>query len=146
MPLFLFYFPYFKTYIHSFNQILTIHLFIAICWGLSPFPHCLYAQWETPPCGAEPRIELGPVLQQADALLTEPRRTILSHAAPCWATPHHTEPCRTMLSHAAPYWATPHHTEPRRTINSWITNTLDFIVLEQIHSIFFYSIVDWRMH
>ncbi len=37
---------------------------------------------ETPPCGAEPRIELGPALQQADALPTEPRRTI-------WATPHH---------------------------------------------------------
>ncbi len=28
-----------------------------------------------PPCGAEPRIELGPALQQADALPTEPRRT-----------------------------------------------------------------------
>jgi hypothetical protein len=31
---------------------------------------------ETPPCGAEPGIELGPALQQADALPTEPRRTI----------------------------------------------------------------------
>ncbi len=30
---------------------------------------------QTPPCGAEPRIELGPALQQADALPTEPRRT-----------------------------------------------------------------------
>ncbi len=29
-----------------------------------------------PPCGAEPRIELGPALQQADALPTEQRRTI----------------------------------------------------------------------
>ncbi len=29
-----------------------------------------------PPCGAEPRIELGPALQQADALPTELRRTI----------------------------------------------------------------------
>jgi hypothetical protein len=28
------------------------------------------------PCGAEPRIELGPALQQADALPTEPRRTM----------------------------------------------------------------------
>ena len=37
---------------------------------------------EKPPCGAEPRIELGPAFQQADALPTEPRRTILSHAAP----------------------------------------------------------------
>jgi hypothetical protein len=35
-----------------------------------------------PPCGAEPRIELGPALQQADALPTEQRRTILSNAAP----------------------------------------------------------------
>ena len=34
------------------------------------------------PCGAEPRIELGPAFQQADALPTEPRRTTLSHAAP----------------------------------------------------------------
>jgi hypothetical protein len=67
-------------YIHSFNHIQlnhihTIHLSIDIRWGLSPFPHRLYAQWETPPCGAEPRIELGPALQQADALPTEPRRT-----------------------------------------------------------------------
>ncbi len=30
-----------------------------------------------PPSGAEPRIELGPALQQADALPTEQRRTIL---------------------------------------------------------------------
>jgi hypothetical protein len=67
------------------------------------------------------------------ACLTASRRAtnwamppILSHAAPCWATPHHTEPCRTMLSHAAPCWATPHNTEPRHTINSWITNAFDF--------------------
>jgi hypothetical protein len=45
---------------------------------------------EKPPCGAEPRIELGPALQQADALPTEPRRTM-------------TEPRRTI-------------TESRRTI------------------------------
>jgi hypothetical protein len=36
-------------------------------------PRCLSPY---PPCGAEPRIELGPALQQADALPTEPRRTI----------------------------------------------------------------------
>ncbi len=30
-----------------------------------------------PPCGAEPRIELGPALQQADALPTEQRRTMV---------------------------------------------------------------------
>jgi hypothetical protein len=62
--------------IHSLNHIYTIHLSVAIRWGLSPSPHRLKAQWEDPPCGAEPRIELGPALQQADALPTEPRRTI----------------------------------------------------------------------
>ncbi len=31
-------------------------------------------QWENPPWGAEPRIELGPAFQQANALLTEQRR------------------------------------------------------------------------
>ncbi len=86
MPLFLFIFHIFITYIHSFH-IHTIHLSIAIRWGLSPYLHCLKAQWEDPPCGAEPRIELGPALQQADVLPTEPRRTIeprrtMSHAAP----------------------------------------------------------------
>jgi hypothetical protein len=35
----------------------------------------LCAQWGKLPCGAEPRIELGPALQQADGLPTEPRRT-----------------------------------------------------------------------
>ncbi len=56
---------------------------------------------------------------------TQPRRTILSHAAPYSATPHHTQPRRTILSHAAPclshaapYSARPHHTQPRRTILS----------------------------
>jgi hypothetical protein len=32
------------------------------------------AHSETPPCGGEPRIELGPALHQADALPNEPRR------------------------------------------------------------------------
>jgi hypothetical protein len=54
----------------SFNYFHTILLFIAI-----PFPHRLYAQWETPPCGGEPRNELGPALQQADALPNEPHHT-----------------------------------------------------------------------
>jgi hypothetical protein len=66
----LFFIFLYHTYIH------TIHLSVAIRWGLSPSPHRLKAQWEDPPCGAEPRIELGPALQQADALPTEPRRTI----------------------------------------------------------------------
>jgi len=47
--------------------------------------------------GDEPRFELGPAWQQADALLPEPRRTQV------WATPHPS------LSHAAP------ESEPRRT-------------------------------
>jgi hypothetical protein len=65
---------FFITYIHSFNHIHTIYISVAIRWGLSPSPHRLKAQWEDPPCGAKPRIELGPALQQADALPTEPRR------------------------------------------------------------------------
>jgi hypothetical protein len=82
MQLFLFIFHiFFFTYIHSFNYIHTIHLFIAIPLGLSQFPHRLYAQWETPPCGAEPRIELGPYCKPT--LPTVSRPTIqLSHAAP----------------------------------------------------------------
>jgi hypothetical protein len=75
--------------IHSFNHIHTIHLSVTILRGLSPSPHHLKAQWEKPPCGAELRIELGPALQQADVLPTEPRRTM-------------TEPRRTILSHTAP--------------------------------------------
>jgi hypothetical protein len=46
-----------------------------ITYTLSPSLHRLKAQWEDPPCGAEPRIELGPALQQADALPNEPRCT-----------------------------------------------------------------------
>jgi hypothetical protein len=53
-------FSYFITYIHTFIQ---SHSSVAIRWGLSPFPQRLYAQWETPPCGAEQGIELGPALQ-----------------------------------------------------------------------------------
>jgi hypothetical protein len=37
-------------------------------WGFSPSLHRLKAQWEKPPCGAQPRIELGPAVQQADVL------------------------------------------------------------------------------
>ncbi len=70
MPLFLFIFHIFITYIQSSNHIQYIRR------GLSPSPHRLTAQWDWPPCGAEPRIELGPAFQQADALPTEPRRTI----------------------------------------------------------------------
>ncbi len=63
-----------------------------------------------PPCGAEPRIELGPALQQADALpteqrctITEQRRTITEQRRTI------AEQRRTIQSNAAPYRATPHH-------------------------------------
>jgi hypothetical protein len=39
------------------------------------FPHC-YLLSRGPPWGAEPGFELGPAVQQADALLTELRRTL----------------------------------------------------------------------
>jgi hypothetical protein len=73
MPLFLFIFIFYN--IHTFIQSQYIHP--------SPFAEAslhvfiaFSAQWGKPPCGAEPRIELGPALQQADALPTEPRHTI----------------------------------------------------------------------
>ncbi len=66
--------------IHSFIHSIT---FIQYSY-LSPFAeaslHFLIAcllSGETPPCGAEARIELRPALQQADALPTEPRRTMV---------------------------------------------------------------------
>ncbi len=73
MPLFLFIFHI--LYILTFIQSQFIHP--SPFAEASPFLHRLYAQWGRPPCGAEPRIELGPALQQADAMPTEPRRTII---------------------------------------------------------------------
>jgi hypothetical protein len=67
----------FITYLHSFKYIYTIHLSVAICCGLSPSSHHLQAQREIPLMGAEPGFELGPALQQADALPTELRHTLL---------------------------------------------------------------------
>ncbi len=64
-------------YRHSFNHIHTIHLSVAIRRGLSPSPHRFVSSVGK----TEPRIELGPALQQADALPTAPR-----------TEPHHTEP------------------------------------------------------
>ncbi len=92
MPLFLF---IFHSLYHTYNHPITFIQYIRR--GLSPSPHRLTAQWDRPPCGAEPRIELGPAFQQADALPTEPRRTV-------------TEPRRTV--------AEPRRTvsEPRRTV------------------------------
>ncbi len=51
----------------------------------------------------ETRFELGPALQQADALPTELRRILKSCAASYWAAPH-------------PNWAAPHPTELRRIL------------------------------
>jgi hypothetical protein len=80
MPLFLFIFHIFfyniHTYIHTITFIQYIYPSPFAEASLHPFLHRLLAQWGEPPCGAEPRIELGPALQQADALPTEPRRTI----------------------------------------------------------------------
>ncbi len=41
------------------------------------FPHCSSLS-RGPPWGAEPGFELGLAVQQADALLSEPRRTLKS--------------------------------------------------------------------
>ena len=51
----------------------------------------------------ETRFELGPALQQADALPTELRRILKCCAASYWAAPH-------------PNWAAPHPTELRRIL------------------------------
>jgi hypothetical protein len=79
MPLFLI-FIFFNN--HSYSTI--IHSFI-LHHSPKPvflYPHRFFAQQEKPPWGAEPRIKLGPALQQADALPNELRRTLMSCAAP----------------------------------------------------------------
>ncbi len=61
-----------------------IHSYITITLRSSftirrPFflnPHRVFAQQGEPPWDAEPRFELGPALQQADALPTELRRIL----------------------------------------------------------------------
>jgi hypothetical protein len=70
MTLFLFILILNITYIH------TVHSSVVIRRGSSPSPHRWSAQWEKPPWGAEPSIDHGPALQQADALPTELRRTL----------------------------------------------------------------------
>jgi hypothetical protein len=92
MPLFLFIFRFYNIqYRHSFNHVYTIHFYVAIRRGLSPSPHRFVSSvGKTLP--AEPSRESNSglpygkarrhALQQADALPTEPRRTIKSHAAP----------------------------------------------------------------
>ncbi len=77
MPLFLF---IFHILLHTYNHPITFIQFIRRV--LSSSPHRLSAQWDRTPYGAEPRIELGPAFQQADALP-------LSHAAPAfWPVCH----------------------------------------------------------
>jgi hypothetical protein len=68
-------FLYFTICIHSFNQILTTFIRRHSPRSIS-ISTSLVISVGKPPCGAEPRIELGPALQQADALPTEQRRTI----------------------------------------------------------------------
>ena len=79
MPLFLFIFIFYIIHtVKSSNHIHTIHSSRPLSISSS-----LVAQWERPPCGAEPGIELGPAFQQADALPTEPRRTIYGKLVTC---------------------------------------------------------------
>jgi hypothetical protein len=67
-------------YFISFSFIYTIHshilTFINIRRGSPPFLHRWKAQWQTPPWGAESGFELGPAVQRADMLPTEPCRTL----------------------------------------------------------------------
>jgi hypothetical protein len=67
------------TYIHLITYITFVRHHLPRSLSISSSLWCSVGK---PPCGAEPRIELGPALQQADALPTEQRRTMLSNAAP----------------------------------------------------------------
>jgi hypothetical protein len=94
LPLFFIY-----LFITLFEQIYNIYIYCS--WVPSCCPHG-FRSVEGVLWVAEPRFELGPAFQQADALLSAPRRTFkwsttrpVSLAAPFWATPH-------------PEWATPH--------------------------------------
>ncbi len=70
----------FILFIFYINRAYNI-LYVILVECRSCSPHCFRSvegqQW-----GAEPRFELGPAVQQADALLSEPRRTLR-------ATQHH---------------------------------------------------------
>jgi len=63
------YFSYFITYIYSITLIQYIYLSPFAEASLRFLIACMLS-------GAEPRIELGPALQQAEALQTKPRLTI----------------------------------------------------------------------
>ncbi len=119
--------PLFFTLLAFLSYIQYIHTFLH-SWTFAEAPlHFFIAEQLSGrhlPGGAESGFELGPALQRADMLPTEPCRTLMSHAAPCEPCRTLTEPCRTLLSHAAPYWAMPHPnwamphpTEPCRTLN-----------------------------
>jgi hypothetical protein len=86
LPLFFFILGEHTYTIYIYNSLRT-----ASCCCLHRFRSVENILW-----GAEPRFELGPALQQADALLIVPRRTLLCHAAPCCATPHPIVPRRTL--------------------------------------------------
>jgi hypothetical protein len=60
------------SYVH--NHIAYIHSHPFVEASLLFFKAC-FAQCEEPPWGAEPGFELGPAIQQASALPTEPRCT-----------------------------------------------------------------------
>ncbi len=88
------------------NSCIWANYFILLGWG----------RWRR--AGIEP----GAAVQLPGALTTELCRTLLSYAAPYWATPHLSKLHRTLLSYAAPFWVTPrpselspHPTELRRT-------------------------------
>jgi hypothetical protein len=71
----------FVTFIHTIQSYILSSLII--CRGLSSlYLHHFGAQQEKPPWGAGLKIELKPALQQANALPTELRCTLLSYAAP----------------------------------------------------------------
>ncbi len=78
VTLFCFFFIFYNmhTFIqsHSYNTFIHRHSLRP----LSILIACLLSG-ETPPCGAEPWIELGPALQQADALPTEPSRATFEY-------------------------------------------------------------------
>ncbi len=93
--IFIFLFQYIHSYNHSF---ITFAEVIYICSKLQ-------AQWAEPPWSAETRLELGPSLQQASSLPSEPPRTLLSYAAPYWPTLH------PVWATLRPIWATLHPTE-----------------------------------
>ncbi len=56
------------VFIHSFRHIQTESSSVAIRRGSSPFTHRWSAQLEKRSWDAEPNVELGPAIQQADAL------------------------------------------------------------------------------